>query len=157
MWCGALKSMFNGRISVRQRGDEYHNLMTGMAPSVRRVLVVEDVQETRDAIEGLLKRDGYSVDQAKGEDEAVERSRWNRPDLILISLGGAADQVLRVARSIRARARLTEQIPIVIFSIATVPEGAEQEIEGNIHITLPDNFNQLRALLARVLHGTSRK
>ena len=116
-----------------------------------RILVVEDVQETRDAIEGLLRRDGYWVDPARDEDDAVERVRLNRPDLILISLGGTAEQVLDAARKIRERSGLTEQTPIVIFSISAVPEGAEVEIGGNIYVTQPDNFNQLRTLLTRVL------
>jgi two-component system alkaline phosphatase synthesis response regulator PhoP len=122
-----------------------------------RILVVEDVQETRDAIEALLKRDGYWVDPARDEDDAVDRIHSNSPDLILISLGGTAENVLSTARRIRGRGGLTESTPIVIFSIATVPEGAEEEIGGNIFVTAPDNFNQLRTLLTRVLGGESRK
>ena len=113
-----------------------------------RILVVEDVQETRDAIEGLLERDGYSIDQAKDEDDAVRRALSNRPDLILVSLGGTADEVVGVARRIRKRGGLTEQIPVVIFSVTTMSQGAEQEIGENVYITMPDDFNQLRRLIA---------
>jgi CheY-like chemotaxis protein len=122
-----------------------------------RILVVEDVQETRDAIEALLKRDGYCVDPARDEDEAVEKVRSNLPDLILISLGGTPEQVLRTARKVRDRGRLTACTPIVIFSISTIPEGAEEELGENIYVTVPDNFNQLRTLLNRVLYGDSLK
>jgi len=122
---------------------------------ITRILVVEDVQETRDAIEALLNSSGYNVDQARNEEEAVERAASTHPNLILISLGGPADQVLDTARSIRARAGFGNQIPIVIFSIHTIPEGSEQEIGENIHVTRPDNFNQLRELLARVLQRSS--
>ena len=119
-----------------------------------RILVVEDVQETRDAIEGLLERDGYSVDQARDEDDAVRRVLSNRPDLILVSLGGTVDEVVGVARRIRRRGGLTEQIPVVIFSVTTISQGAEQEIGENVYITIPDNFNQLRRLIA---FATTRK
>lgn len=122
-----------------------------------RILVVEDVQETRDAIEALLKRDGYWVDPARDEDDAVGRIHSNTPDLILISLGGTAENVLSTAQRIRERGGLAESTPIVIFSIATIPEGAEEEVGGNIYVTAPDNFNQLRTLLTRVLGGESRK
>lgn len=121
-----------------------------------RILIVEDVQETRDSIKELLKRDGYWVDPARDEEEAVDRARRNRPSLILISLDGVPEQVLATAQRIRVRGGLTQQIPVVIFSLATVPDGAEEELAGNIHITVPDNFNQLRALLTRVLRGPSR-
>lgn len=122
---------------------------------IRRILVVEDVQETRDAIEALLKSSGYYADPARNEEDAVERAIWSRPDLVLVSLGGPSEKVIDAARGIRARAALGQQIPIVIFSIDIVPQGAEQEIEGNIHLTSPDNFNQLRELLARVLARSS--
>jgi CheY-like chemotaxis protein len=123
----------------------------------KKILVVEDVQETRDAIEELLKRDGYCVIPARDEDEAVERARCNHPDLILISLGGSSDRVVNAGRKLRAKAELTYQIPIVIFSSSIVPDGEEWEIEGNIHITMPDNFDQLRGLFKRVLHEASQK
>jgi CheY-like chemotaxis protein len=121
-----------------------------------RILVVEDVQETRDAIEGLLERDGYSVDPARDEDDAVQRALSNRPDLILVSLGGTADEILGVASRIRKRGGLTEDTPVVIFSLTTIPEGTEQEIKENLYITVPDDFNQLRRLIAGVLSRTSR-
>jgi hypothetical protein len=43
--------------------------------------------------------------------------------------------------------------PIVIFSIST--EGAEEEIGANVCVVRPDNFNQLRMLLMRVLYEGS--
>jgi CheY-like chemotaxis protein len=130
--------------------------MTKVAGNAWRILVVEDVQETREAIEALLRKDDYQVDAAKDEGDALERARWNRPDLILVSLGGTADAILATAQTIRARAGLTSHVPIVIFPISTVQEGEEREIKGNVYLTVPDNFNQLRALLARVLQDTSR-
>jgi CheY-like chemotaxis protein len=121
----------------------------------KRILVVEDVQETRDAIEGLLTNDGYSVDPARNEDDAVERSRWNRPDLILISLGGSAEELIATAHSMRARGELSPKIPIVIFTMSPLPEGCKKEIGEEIYATQPENFNQVRALLTRLLYGTS--
>lgn len=121
-----------------------------------RIVIVEDAQETRDSIRELLKHDGYCVDPARDEDEAVDKIQRNRPDLILISLVGSAEYVLSTALRIRSRGGLGEEIPVVIFSIATLPEGTEEELRGNIHVTVPDNFNQLRTLLTRVVHGPWR-
>jgi CheY-like chemotaxis protein len=120
-----------------------------------RILVVEDVQETCDAIEALLKRDGYWTYSARDEAGAVERVRLSRPDLVLISLHGTAKEMLRGARQIREWGVLTDSIPIVIFSLSTVPQGTEEEIDRNIYVTAPDNFDQLRALLARLLYADS--
>jgi CheY-like chemotaxis protein len=121
-----------------------------------RILIVEDAQETRDSIKALLKRDGYSVDPARDEEEAVEKIQRIHPDLILISLDGTPEFVLSTAKRIRSRGGLGQETPIVIFSLETLPEGAEEELAGNIHVTVPDNFDQLRALLTRVVRGPLR-
>jgi CheY-like chemotaxis protein len=115
------------------------------------ILVVEDVAETRDGIEALLQADGYQVIAVGGEPGAVASARQERPDLILVSLAGHLREVSVVARNIRRRAELGESVPIVIFCIGDVAEGDEVAIGQNTHITRPDNFNQLRALIARLL------
>jgi hypothetical protein len=42
-------------------------------------------------------------------------------------------------------------VPVVIFCFDEIPEGAEVAIGNNLHIAQPDNFNQLRGLLSRLL------
>jgi two-component system, OmpR family, response regulator MprA len=115
------------------------------------VLVVEDVAETRDGIEKLLKADGYRVAVARDERDAIESARLKRPDLILVSLAGLAREVIVTARRIRERAQVGEQVPVVVFCVEEIGEGDELAIGQNVHVTRPDNFNQLRSLLARLL------
>jgi CheY-like chemotaxis protein len=115
------------------------------------VLVVEDVAETRDGIERLLVADGYCVAVARDERDAIESAQRKRPDLILVSLAGLAPEVIVTARRIRERAEVGEGVPIVVFCVGEVVEGNEVAIGRNIHITRPDNFNQLRSLIARLL------
>lgn len=115
------------------------------------ILVVEDVTETRDGIERLLKADGYRVAVARDEPDAIESAQRNQPDLILVSLAGLPSDVIVTARRIRERASVGEQVPVVVFCIEEVDEGDEVAIGQNVHITHPDNFNQLRSLLARLL------
>ncbi len=114
------------------------------------VLVVEDVEETRDAIEQLLVATGYCVNTARGEAEAVLKARLQPPDLILMSLGLDAGQIADMGRRIRENCWLTDSIPIVIFCVATLPKGAEADVGRNIYMTRPDNFDQLRRLLNRL-------
>jgi CheY-like chemotaxis protein len=118
------------------------------------ILVVEEAQEMRDAIARLLRRDGYWVSPARNEEDAVARIQHNPPDLILISLEGTTEYVLSAARRIRDRSGLTAGTPIVIFSITNFPEGVEEQIGGNMFITAPDNFDQLRTLLLRILRSS---
>ncbi len=120
------------------------------------ILVVEDVEETRYGIERLLTASGYRVSTARNDEEAVLKASLCRPDLILISLGLDAVQVLSAARRVRARAGLGEEIPVVAFCITSLDEGAEVGAGHNVFLTRPDNFDQLRALLTRLLQKLPR-
>ncbi|HEV8369614.1 MAG TPA: response regulator [Pyrinomonadaceae bacterium] len=123
--------------------------------STRMILVVEDVRETRDGIEKLLQSDGYRVALAEGERDAIDSASRNYPDLILVSLGGPTEEVVRKARRIREYAATGDQIPVVVFCIEDLAEGEEVAIDPRIYVTSPDNFNQLRRLLARLLNESS--
>src|SRR5690242_1378569 len=112
------------------------------------ILVVEDVHETRDGIETLLLADGYSVALARDERDAIESAQRTRPDLILVSLAGLPSEVIISARHIRNTSKVGEGIPVVVFCIEGIDEGDEVEIAENVHLTRPDNFNQLRSLIA---------
>ncbi len=116
------------------------------------ILVVEDVEEIRDGIVQLLEADGYCVEAARDERDAVDCALRKHTDLILISLGGSQRDVITTAREIRARAGLGELVPVVVFCVAEVCEGEELAIGQNVYLTHPDNFNQLRSLLNRLLH-----
>jgi len=115
------------------------------------ILVVEDVHETRDGIEKLLKVDGYRVVLARDELDGIERAQRQRPDLILVSLAGLPGEVLGSGRRIRESAAAGDDVPVVIFCFDDIPEGAEVAIGKNVHIAQPDNFNQLRRLLSQLL------
>jgi len=115
------------------------------------ILVVEDIAETRDGIEKLLKADGYRVSLARDERDAIESAQRECPDLILVSLAGLPSEVILTARRIRRRAEVGENVPVVVFCVEEIAEGDEVAIGQNVHVTRPDNFNQLRSLLARLL------
>jgi CheY-like chemotaxis protein len=119
------------------------------------ILVVEDVHETRDGIEKLLTTDGYRVSLARDERDAIDNALRACPDLILVSLAGASPDVILSARKIREKADVGEQVPVVVFCIEGIGEGDEVAIGQNVHLTRPDNFNQLRSLLTRLLHKIS--
>ena len=115
------------------------------------ILVVEDVAETRDGIEKLLEADGYHVTVARDEKDSIESAQRNCPDLILVSLAGSPGEVISTARRIRESAEIGEHVPVVVFCVGEIDEGDEVAIGQNVHITHPDNFNQLRGLLTRLL------
>lgn len=120
------------------------------------ILVVEDIQETREGIERLLSVDGYRVNPAKDEQHGIESAKQQRPHLILVSLGGPLRDVLVSARRIREAAGIGDDVPVVIFCVDEIAEGDEVAIDENVHMTRPDNFDQLRKLLARLLSSNHK-
>jgi DNA-binding response OmpR family regulator len=115
------------------------------------ILVLEDIEETAHLMEKMLKGNGYCVALARSEEDAIFRSRFQSPDLILMSLGLSPERLLATAHRIRRHAGLSPDVAIVIFCVPTIPEGAEMEVDKNVYVTRPDNFNQLRDLLHRLL------
>jgi DNA-binding response OmpR family regulator len=129
--------------------------MSMQAELTRTILVVEDVHETRDGIEILLHADGYRVALARDEADAMASASQKSPDLILVSLAGLPHEVVLSACRIREHAVAGENIPIVVFCVEGLADGEEAAIGRGIYVTRPDNFNQLRTLLARLLSGGS--
>ena len=115
------------------------------------ILVVEDVYETRAGIDTLLKANGYRVALASGGREAINSTAPERPDLILVSGSGLPTNVLVKVDRMRKEAAVDDEVPVVVFCAQDIPEGEEVAIGGNVYLTNPDNFNQLRSLVARLL------
>lgn len=118
---------------------------------VRAILVVEGVEETRDGMARLLVRDGYQVYPARTPAAGIERARIDAPDLILARLDGAPADVIRTATDIREQAGLGAGVPVVVFCSQCVAEGAEELVGANVYATWPDDFDQMRRLIGRLL------
>lgn len=115
------------------------------------ILVVNDIEATRKSIEVLLTHDGYHIETARDEQEAAAAARFKHPDLMLVSLDGETEVVIKTVRRIRKGATLSEQVPVIIFCADEIQQGDEVNVERNIYLTYPDNFNQLRSFISRLL------
>ena len=115
------------------------------------ILVVEDVYETRSGIDTLLKAGGYRVALASAEPEAINITRLEQPDLILVSGSALPDNVLVKATRIQKEVGVDHEIPVVVLCAQDISEGEEVAIGENVYLTNPDNFDQLRGLIARLL------
>jgi len=138
------------------RASKAESIILASAPERSAIiLVVEDVHETRDGIETLLTTDGYTVAVARDQRDAIESAQRTTPDLILVGLAGPLREVIFGALSIRQGAALGERVALVVFCAAEIDEGDEVAIGKNVHLTHPDNFNQVRGLIARLLNENS--
>jgi CheY-like chemotaxis protein len=117
------------------------------------ILVLDDIEENRYLIKKMLEVNGCYVALARDEEDAISRACSQSPDLILMSLGLELEQLLAAAHRIRREAALGQDVAIVIFCVPTISEGAEIEVKKNVYLTRPDNFDQLRDLLHRLLRN----
>ena len=115
------------------------------------ILVLDDIEETRYLTEKMLGNNDCCIRLARDEEDAISRARSESPDLILMSLGLDFEQLLATAQRIRHKAAFGGDVAIVIFCVPTIPEGAEIEVDKNVYATRPDNFDQLRDFLHRLL------
>ncbi len=80
-----------------------------------RILVAEDIEDTRHLMKLVLEMRGHSVLEAENGKQAVECAIKEHPDLILMDLSMPVMDGLTATRSIRAHAA-TSMIPIVALS-----------------------------------------
>jgi len=105
-----------------------------------RILVVDDEENVREALKRRLEREGYEVDLASGEREAMEaaaKSNLSYDVIVTDMLMETADSGLEVLKVATARDAFTEVIVLTAYgNIANAVEcmrrGAFDYVEKNI-------------------------
>lgn len=96
-----------------------YNVLNEVCRSMKkRVLVVEDYEDTRVMLRFMLEKFGYSVIEASGPYEALDKADEFLPDLILMDIGMPLLDGLSVAQIIRDKKtnRLVPIIAVTAFS-----------------------------------------
>ena len=116
------------------------------------VMVVEDFEDNRFMMRRLLEMSGYRVLEAVNGEEAVELAYRERPQLILMDLSLPQLDGLAATRRIRQYPDMKD-VPIVAVSAHdTADFHADALAAGcNDYVTKPIDFDQLEALLSRLL------
>ncbi len=122
------------------------------------VMVVEDFEDNRFMMRRLLEMSGYRVLEAVNGEEAVELAHKERPQLILMDLSLPQLDGLAATRRIRQYPDMKD-VPIVAVSAHdTADFHADALAAGcNDYVTKPIDFDQLEALLSRLLPKNSRQ
>jgi two-component system cell cycle response regulator DivK len=132
------------------------NGVNGNAPPT--ILVVEDFEDNRFMMRRLLEMSGYSVIEAVNGEEAVNLACSELPELILMDLSLPQLDGLAATRRIRQYPEL-RNVPIVAVSAHdTADFHADALAAGcNDYVTKPIDFDQLEALLSRLLPKSSNQ
>jgi two-component system, cell cycle response regulator DivK len=121
------------------------------------VLIVEDNEASRDALARLLQRRDYKVLTAADGREAVEVTRSEKPDLILMDLGLPGIDGWDATAHIKMDPEL-RHIPIIVLSAHAMPNDRHQAMAagGDDFDTKPVDFVRLLGKIEMLLPGNGR-
>ena len=124
---------------------------TRMGASKGRILVVDDQPQIRRALRTALVANGYEVNDASNGEEAFEKLREEKYDLILLDINMPGIRGTEVCRTIRA----TSEVAIIMLTVRSSEHDKVTALDSgaNDYITkpfsTPELFARIRAVLRR--------
>jgi two-component system, cell cycle response regulator DivK len=118
----------------------------------KRILVVEDYEDTREMFKVMLESQGYEVLQVDNGFDAVEIAQKALPDIILMDMSLPGLDGCQATRRIRAQPD-TKWIPIIACSAHNQWEWRAKALLAGCteFVRKPVDFASLSSLLTRVL------
>lgn len=118
----------------------------------KSVLIVEDYEDTRSMMKFMIENFGYTVIEAGGPYEAIEKANEFMPDLILMDIGLPLMDGLSVTRMIKD-SESTAGIPII--AVTAFSDIREQALDAGCADVLykPVEFPQIKRMLDKQLDG----
>ncbi len=116
--------------------------------SAQIVLLAEDNQASIDTLSAYLSAGGYQTIVARNGEEAIERARKTRPDIILMDIQMPGVDGLEATRRIRADADLSH-IPIVALTALAMPGDRDRCLSAgaNAYLSKPVNLKELSGVI----------
>lgn len=117
----------------------------------KRVLIVEDYEDTRNFMKFLIEAYGYQVIEAKDGIEAVDRAKTMMPDLILMDISLPMVDGLTATKAIR-RFEQGKKMPIIaITAYGSLYYDEAMKAGCNQLIDKPVDFDELKPVLTKYL------
>ena len=120
----------------------------------KRVLVVDDNQDSRELVVKVLKNRGYEMIEAADGEEAVEKAVAEMPDLILLDISIPKLNGYEVARILKGKEGFKD-IPIVALTAHAMKGDRMKALEAGCegYISKPINIRELAAQVKSFLKG----
>ncbi|HVG17461.1 MAG TPA: response regulator [Blastocatellia bacterium] len=122
-----------------------------MTPA-KRVLLVEDFEDSRFSLSKLLEIEGYEVLEAGDGAQAVDIAINSKPDLILMDLSLPIIDGLSATKQIRENAAMNS-VPIIALSAHDLVDFQVKAKDAGCtdYVTKPVDFTVLMTVLAKYL------
>ncbi len=114
-----------------------------------KILIVEDESSFSEALEFLLKKEGFEITVAVNGQEAIDKFESDLPDLVLLDLMIPAISGTEVCRLIRSQS----QVPIIMVTAkdSEVDKVVGLELGADDYVTKPYSSRELLARINAVL------
>jgi signal transduction histidine kinase/ActR/RegA family two-component response regulator len=132
-----------------------HPITAGNATPLR-ILVADDMRDSRDSLAMLLRRHGHEVHTAGSGEEALVQARTHRPELAILDIGMPDMTGYEVARRLRSEAWGPSMTLIALTGWGQRDDLAAAKNAGfDHHMTKPTDVERLLELLARTVDSMS--
>ena len=123
-----------------------------MTSSPKRVLLVDDFEDSRFSLSKLLEIEGYEVLEAGDGAQAVELALDRKPDLILMDLSLPVIDGLSATRQIRQNEAM-KSVPIIALTAHDLVDFQAKAKDAGCtdYATKPVDFNLLMTLMSKYL------
>lgn len=117
------------------------------------ILIVDDEPQIRRVLRTTLTSNGYAVLEAKNGEEAFERVRAERPDLILLDVNMPGMSGLEICREIRR----TSEAPIIMLTVRNSEPDKVQALDAGAddYVVKPFGVEELMARIRATLRRAS--
>jgi two-component system cell cycle response regulator DivK len=128
-----------------------------MTSVTKRVLLVEDFEDSRFSLSKLLEIEGYEVLEAVDGAEAVDLALSAKPDLILMDLSLPVVDGLSATKRIREHESLSHdpriRVPIIALSAHDVTDfhSLARDAGCTDYVTKPIDFDSLITVMSKYL------
>jgi CheY-like chemotaxis protein len=127
----------------------FHSTKKEIMP--RKILIVDDYEDARNALKTILEGDGYEVVEAADGVEAVESVKLSAPDLILMDFAMPRMNGIDAARAIR-KFEHAAQIPILcVTAYGKQIQEEATEVRFDDVIAKPIDFESLPSIIRHYL------
>jgi len=120
----------------------------------RKILIVEDNQDSRELVVKILKNKGYQIIEAIDGAEALEKARVEKPDLILMDISIPKIDGYEVTKRLKSEEDFKD-IPIVALTAHAMKGDREKFITAGFegYISKPINVRELPGQVRDYLRG----
>jgi CheY-like chemotaxis protein/anti-sigma regulatory factor (Ser/Thr protein kinase) len=141
-------TIFVVRLPLAPHGPDEAIPETPRPVSARRILVIEDNDDAREALVAGLRLDGHMVEAAGTSGEGIEMAARLRPDVIILDIGLPDTDGYEVARIIRTKLGSGVRLVALTGYGQEADRRRAAEAGFDAHLTKPVSPEQLAAVIA---------